>query len=152
MANTPVDPGPPAALTTPLQVMAGESVLFEAPLVKPGGGAFARNRRGYQAFDSSEQTSSGDGRPVIGERTVEVIIEGVDHAAAHAALHTLDAALEAATHLRWGDATIELAGVSGVTNWQPVLTGGPNLRVTVTYWPRFAAGVLSDSTPVLGPL
>lgn len=152
MANTPVDPGTPAALSNPLQVMAGESVLFEAPLVKPGSGRFERNRRGYQAFESAEQNSSGDGRMVIGERTVEIIVMGDDLVEAHAALHALDQALEAATHLRYGDVSVELAGSRGVTSWQPVLTGGPHLRVVVTYLPRYAGGVTTSAVPVLGPL
>lgn len=152
MANTPVDPGPPAALSTPLQVLAGDSVLFEAPLIKPGAGGYARNRRGYQAFETEEQVSAGDGRLVIGERTVEVIVDGATFAAAHTALNALDASLEAATHLRWGDMTVQLAGTRGITAWQPVLTGGPALRVTITYLPRYARGSLPDATPVLGPL
>ncbi len=152
MANVPVDPGPPAALETPLQVLNGDLVVFEVPLIKPGGGGFARNRRGYQAFETNEQVAAGDGRLVIGERTVEVVIDGATFADAHASLHALDTALQAATHLRWNDMTVQLAGARGITAWQPVLTGGPALRVIIAYLPRFAAGTLPDTTPVLGPL
>lgn len=152
MAHTPVDPGTPAALTTPLQVLSGGTVLFEAPLVRPGTGRFERNQRGYQAFESDEQVAAGDGRRVVGERTLDLIVTGQDHQAAHAALHDLDAALQSATHLRWNDMLIELAGAKGIISSQPVLTGGPNLRVTIAYLPRRAAGTLPDTTPVLGPL
>lgn len=152
MANTPVDPGPQAALTNPLQILSGVSVLFEAPLVKPGSGKFERNRRGYQAFESEEQAASGDGRLVVGERTVDIIVTGDTLIEAHAALYELDAALELATHLRFADTTVELVGSRGITSWQPVLTGSPHLRVTITYLPRFAAGVTSSAASVLGPL
>ena len=148
MANVPVDPGPPAALVTPLQVLAGDSVLFEAPLVKPGAGGYARNRRGYQAFETEEQAAAGDGRLVIGERTVEVIVDGATFAAAHTALNALDAPW--ARHVPALGARDRAARRHARHHClAAVLTGGP-LRVTITYC-RGTPRTLPDATPVLGP-
>lgn len=135
-----------------LQVLGtGGTVLVEHILISVGRLSFERNRRGYQAFDSDEQVASGDGRRVVGERTVDVLIQ----AAAgdpHAQLYALDQALEGATALAYEGTTVALAGVRGVTAVQPIGAGARDLRATITYLPRLATGLNSANQPVLGPL
>lgn len=147
MANTPVDPG---AMPTPetVRIMDGSILLDEFPLIRAPTTGFARNRRGYQAFESDEQVAAGDGRRVVGERTMDLLVQATESRSVHARLHDLDAALDLATALIYEGAVFELAGSRGITATQPL---GRDIRATVTYLPRLAEGVAAGQ-PVLGPL
>lgn len=135
-----------------LQVLGvGGVVLAEHVLVSIGRLSFERNRRGYQAFESDEQAASGDGRRVVGERTVDVLLQAVD-GDPHAQAYALDQALETASSLSYSGTTVQLAGTRGVTTLQPVGVGARDLRATITYLPSLATATNPANQPVLGPL
>lgn len=151
MAHTPVDPGTLPAYEN-VQVLAASVVLDEFPLIRGSREGFERNRRGYQAFETDEQVASGDGRRVVGERTLEVLIRAEDGKTAHERLYDLDQALEAADSLRYDGSTFTLAGSRGITQWAPLATGSDDLRATISYIPSLATGTNEAAQPVLGPL
>lgn len=151
MAHTPIDPGTLPAYEN-VQVLAGGVVLDEFPLIRASREGFERNRRGYQAFDSDEQVASGDGRRVVGERTLEVLVQATATKSAAARLYDLDQALEAADAVKYEGATFTLAGSRGITQWSPLTVGSDDLRATISYLPTQQTGSDAAAQPVLGPL
>lgn len=148
-----VDPGVPDAGGKLAIKRSGEQDL-EYSLITPATGARTVNTRPYQAPESSEQGVAGDARPVIGERTVDVIVEGSDAADAHAKLAELTAAVGADQPftLTYLGMSFECVGGRGVTAWQP-LGSSKALRVTIAYYPQHQHGTVDDtSATVVGPL
>ena len=152
MANSPTTPV--AEENYPmLEVLdASGGILDTVPVIKAGGHAYSRNRRGYQAFDSDSQAASGDGRRVVGARTIDLLIQAGDTGSG-ARLHALDVVIEGAASLRLEGVTIALAGSGGFTATQPLTDDRDgDLRATLTYYPATQAATTTGGAPVLGPL
>lgn len=161
MPHTIVDPGSPPDQSEALVELlspqlfpgggGGEdwSVLAAYPLVRGHQGGFVRNTRGYQVPESDVQRDAGDGRPVLGERTLDLLVTGASVQAAQAALTELYEHLELATALRYAGLVQRVATFRGLTSVQP-LAGGRTLRVTLAYAPAQQFAEDASEQPVLG--
>lgn len=150
-----VDPGPAPDLGPPLRLWIDTVEYLEYPLVTVQRGGFTRNVRAYQAPESSQQVVAGDGKPALGERTIDILVKGETRAEAHERLAELIQYTEArhnlTTRATYDGGTWYWAGIRGVTSVQPV-GNGTTLRVTLAYFPEAQFGVRSGSVPIAGPL
>lgn len=155
MAHFIVDPGSTPDLGPQLRLWIDTIEYLEYPLITIQRGGFTRNVRAYQAPESSQQVVAGDGKPALGERTVDILVEGATSAEAHERLAELVQFAEdrhnVTTRVTYGGGTWYWAGIRGVTSVQPV-GAGTTLRVTLAYYPETQFGVRPGSVPIAGPL
>ena len=134
---------------TKLEVLKSGSVTGVADLITPSRDGWQRNTDSYQTLGSSEANSRGDGRVIIGVRTVVILITPEGSESIYERLYDFEQAVADATHLRWGSVTLELVGKASLVS--PSFHGEASVQATLRYTPRYAQA-LSGATPVLGPL
>lgn len=149
-----VDPGTAPNLGPLLTITNDVIGSMTLPLARAATTGFARNVSGYQPPEGNQQFASGDERRIVGERTIDVILEAPTRPEVHAALNTLTTILHGpgGYTLTYDGTTWEVTNGRGVTAWQQI-GDGKTLRVTIAYYPKYQHGELElDGTWVLGPL
>ncbi|HEX7038896.1 MAG TPA: hypothetical protein VF202_02160 [Trueperaceae bacterium] len=149
MANVVVDPG--SLSFEEVSILDADGVTLESfPLIAPGRAAAKLNVRGAQAHESDEQTAFGDGRELVGEAALDVLITPTSTKTAHQRLADLLTALKSAAALAYDGVTREIAASTGVTAWQPV--GLNDIRATIGYIPTTLYAEDDNGDKQIGPI
>lgn len=112
-----------------------------------------RNTAAYQPPETEVQQASGDARVLIGERIIDVLIEGPDEPATRARLALISLDLMGASHLRADTYSLPLAGSRGLAMVQQLGLDGRSFRASVAYYPSQQLCAGPDGIPAfMGPL
>lgn len=152
MSNSPVTPD--ATELPTLEILsAGGLTLTTVPVIQAGGHSYGLNKQGFQAYGVDTQGASGDGKNVVGARTIDVLIQDTTAQSAGARMYEVMEALRSAASFRMSGVSIALSGTGGITATQP-LTGDRtgDVRATIEYLPLTMAATDTLGAPVLGPL
>lgn len=147
MAHTPQNPT--TTTGAQLAIRSNTTTIVTVDLITPFEGAVRRNYAHAQAFGSTEAVRTGDGRFIIDERQVTVLVTGSSAADLARNIYLLEQALQSSNNFLFDGVTVEFVGSPGITGVQ--YAGATTAQVTIAYAPRFGLGTAAAGS-VIGPL